>query len=137
MSTHGKPRPVAAAGGATIADVKERGFGLIEIVIVVAVVALAGYVVMQYVASSAKSAGQFRQERPLDRSRLAADRATLNIMQSAVRTYQAEKGEWPPDRTAVLAPLMAPPKFQCAGNDFEYDATTGALRLTIIDDTRC
>jgi hypothetical protein len=32
---------------------------------------------------------------------------------------------------------MAAPKFQCAGNDFDYDAATGALRLTITDDTRC
>jgi hypothetical protein len=32
---------------------------------------------------------------------------------------------------------MAPPRFQCAGNDFEYDPATGALRLTITDDARC
>jgi prepilin-type N-terminal cleavage/methylation domain-containing protein len=121
----------------TIARVKARGFGLIEILIVLAVVALTGYLLMQYVNSSAKTAEQLRQERPIDRSRLAADRATLSSMQSVVRTYQAEKGEWPPDRTAVLALLMAPPKFQCAGNDFDYDPATGALRLTITDDTRC
>jgi prepilin-type N-terminal cleavage/methylation domain-containing protein len=121
----------------TIARVKARGFGLIEILIVLAVVALAGYLLMQYVNSSAKTAEQLRQERPIDRSKLAADRATLSSMQSVVRTYQAEKGEWPPDRTAVLALLMAAPKFQCAGNDFDYDAATGALRLTITDDTRC
>lgn len=122
---------------ATIDPVRERGFGLIEILIVVAVVALAGYLLMQYVNSSAKTVEQFKQERPIDRSKLAADRAILTTMQSVVRTYQAEKGEWPPDRTAVLALLMAPPKFQCAGNDFDYDSATGTLRLTITDDTRC
>lgn len=115
----------------------ERGFGLIEIVIVIAVVALAGYLLMQYVGSSAKTVEQLQRERPIDRTKLAADRATLTSMQSVVRSYQAEKGEWPPDRAAVLALLMAPPRFQCAGNDFEYDPATGALRLTITDGARC
>ena len=122
---------------ATIDPVRERGFGLIEILIVVAVVALAGYLLMQYVNSSAKAVEQLKQERPIDRSKLAADRAILTTMQGVVRSYQAEKGEWPPDRPAVLALLMAPPKFQCAGNDFDYDPATGTLRLTITDDTRC
>ena len=115
----------------------QRGFGLLEIVIVVAVVALAGYLLMQYVMSSAKAVEQMQQERPLDRSRLAADRATLASIESVVRTYQAEKGDWPPDRAAVLALLVAPPKFQCAGNDFEYEPASGTLRLTVSDDARC
>jgi hypothetical protein len=104
---------------------------------VVAVVALAGYVLMQYVGSSAKTMEKLQQERPLDRTRLAADRATLTSMQSVVRNYQAEKGEWPPDKATVLGLLMAPPKFQCAGNDFEYDPASGTLSLTITDDARC
>lgn len=103
----------------------------------VAVVALAGYVLMQYVGSSAKTMEKLQQERPLDRTRLAADRATLTSMQSVVRNYQAEKGEWPPDKATVLGLLMAPPKFQCAGNDFEYDPASGTLSLTITDDARC
>jgi prepilin-type N-terminal cleavage/methylation domain-containing protein len=115
----------------------QRGFGLIEIILVVAVVALAGYLLMQYVTSSAKTVEQLQQERPIDRSRLAADRATLASIESVVRTYQAEKGAWPPDRAAVLALLVGPPKFQCAGNDFDYDAASGTLRLTVTDDTRC
>ena len=118
-------------------DVRQRGFGLVEILIVLAVVALAGYLLMQYIGASARTVEQLQQERPLDRSRLAADRATLTVMESALRTYQAEKGEWPADRAAVLALLAGPPKFQCAGNDFEYDPASGALRLTITDDTRC
>lgn len=103
----------------------------------VAVVALAGYVLMQYVGSSAKTMEKLQQERPLDRTRLAADRATLTSMQSVVRNYQAEKGEWPPDKATVLGLLMAPPKLQCAGNDFEYDPASGTLSLTITDDARC
>lgn len=114
-----------------------RGFGLIEIVIVLAVVALAGYLLMQYVNSSAKSVEQLKQERPLDRTKLAADRMTLTTMQGLVRSYQAEKGTWPPDKATVIGLLMAPPRFQCAGNDFDYDPATGNLTLTITDDTRC
>jgi prepilin-type N-terminal cleavage/methylation domain-containing protein len=117
--------------------VSQRGFGLIEIVIVLAVVALAGFLLMQYVNSSAKAVEQLQQERPIDRSRLAADRATLTSLQSAIRSYQAEKGEWPADKTAVLALLMGPPRFQCAGNDFEYEPASGTVRLTITDDARC
>jgi prepilin-type N-terminal cleavage/methylation domain-containing protein len=116
---------------------RTRGFGLVEILIVLAVVAVAGYLLMQYVTSSTKTVEQLQQERPLDRTRLAADRATLASMQTLVRSYQAEKGEWPPDKAAVVGLLMAPPRFQCAGNDFEYDHATGALRLTVTDDARC
>ena len=115
----------------------ERGFGLIEILIVVVVIALGGYFVMQYVGASAKSVETLKQERPIDRSRLAADRATLAVVQNAVRFYQAEKGQWPPDKATVLGLLVAPTAFQCAGNDFEYDPTTGTVSLAITDDTRC
>jgi prepilin-type N-terminal cleavage/methylation domain-containing protein len=116
---------------------RQRGFGVIEILIVLAVVAAAGYLLMPYVSSSAKSVEQLQRDRPLDRSRLAADRATLAALQGLVHGYHAEKGQWPPDKGAVLGLLMAPPTFQCAGNDIEYDPASGALRLAITDDTRC
>jgi prepilin-type N-terminal cleavage/methylation domain-containing protein len=115
----------------------QRGFGLIEILIVLVVVAIAGYLVMQYVGSSARSIEQLQRDKPIDRSKLAADRATLTTLQGLVRNYQAEKGQWPPDKEAVLGLLMAPPKLQCAGNDFAYDAATGTLSLTVSDDARC
>jgi prepilin-type N-terminal cleavage/methylation domain-containing protein len=115
----------------------ERGFGLLEILLVVAVIAIGGYFLMHYVGSSAKSVETLRQERPIDRSKLAADRATLATMQNLVRNYQAEKGQWPPDKATVLGLLMAPPRLQCAGNDFDYDPASGTLSLTVTDDTRC
>ena len=115
----------------------QRGFGLIEILIVVAVLGLTGYVLMQYVGSTAKTGEQLKRDRPLERSRLAADQATLTSLQGLVRTYQAEKGQWPPDKATVIGLLMAPPKFQCAGNDLAYDPVSGALSLTITDDSRC
>jgi len=115
----------------------QRGFGLIEILIVAAVLALGGYFLMQYVGSSARNVETLKQERPIDRSRLAADRATLATLQGVVRAYQAEKGQWPPDKAAVLGLLAGPPALQCAGNDVEYDPSSGTLSLTITDDTRC
>lgn len=118
-------------------DAHQRGFGLIEILIVLVVVAIAGYLVMQYVNSSARTVEQFQKDRPLDRTRLAADRATLATLQGLVRSYQAEKGQWPPDKATVLGLLMAPPVLQCKGNDFEYDPATGTLGLTVTDDARC
>ncbi|PYM18985.1 MAG: hypothetical protein DMD78_26190 [Candidatus Rokuibacteriota bacterium] len=115
----------------------QRGFGLIEILLVLVVVAIGGYFLMQYVGSSARTVEKLQQERPIDRSRLAADRATLATLQGLVRNYQAEKGQWPPDKAAVLGLLMAPPRLQCAGNDFEYDPASGTLGLTVTDDARC
>ena len=115
----------------------QRGFGLIEILLVLAVVALGGYFLMQYVGSSAKTVEMLKQERPIDRSKLAADRATLATLQGLVRSYQATNGSWPPDRATVMGLAVAPPRLQCAGNDFEYDPATGTLSLTITDDARC
>jgi prepilin-type N-terminal cleavage/methylation domain-containing protein len=129
--------PVAESRNDTIPPMNQRGFGLIEILIVVAVAALTGYLLMQYVSSTAKTAERLQQDRPLERTRLAADRATLTSLQGLVRSYQAEKGQWPPDKATVLGLLMAPPKFQCAGNDLAYDPASGTLSLTISDDSRC
>lgn len=116
---------------------RERGFGYIEIVIVVAVVAVAGFLLMKYFTSTATTVEKLQQDRPLARARLAADQATLTSVQGLVRNYQAEKGEFPPDKAAVVGLLASPARFQCPGNDFEYDPATGALDLTINDDSRC
>ena len=116
---------------------KERGFAYIEIVIVVAVVAVAGFLLMQYFTSTAKTVEKMQQDRPLARTKLAADQATLTSVQGLLRNYQAEKGQYPADKATVIGLLASPPRFQCPGNDFEYDPATGALGLTINDDSRC
>ena len=116
---------------------KQRGFGFIEIIIVLAVVAVAGFLLMRYFTSTAKTVEKLQQDRPLARTKLAADQATLTSAQGLIRSYQAEKGQFPPDKAAVVGLLASPPRFQCPGNDFEYDPATGALGLTIIDDSRC
>ncbi|MCK6633276.1 MAG: hypothetical protein L6Q31_13050, partial [Fimbriimonadaceae bacterium] len=58
-------------------------------------------------------------------------------LQQAVRAHQAQTGRWPADRTEALGLLPGAPRFQCPGNDVEYDDATGALRLTITDPSRC
>jgi prepilin-type N-terminal cleavage/methylation domain-containing protein len=115
----------------------QRGFGFIEILIVVAIVAIAGYLLVQYFSSTARTVEKLQQDRPLARARLAADRATLTSVEDLVRAYRAEKGQYPPDKAAVLGLLVSPPRFQCPGNDFEYEPATGALGLAITDDARC
>jgi len=117
--------------------VKQRGFGFIEIIIVLAVVAVAGFLLMRYFTSTAKTVEKLQQDRPLARAKLAADQATLTSVQGLVRNYQAEKGQFPLDKTAVVGLLVSPPRFQCPGNDFEYDPASGTLGLAINDDSRC
>ena len=116
---------------------RQRGFGFIEIIIVVAIVAVAGFLLMRYFSATAKTVEKLQQDRPLARAKLAADQATLTSVQGMVSTYRAEKGQYPSDKAGVIGLLVAPPKFQCPGNDFEYEPATGALTLTISDDARC
>ena len=116
----------------------QRGLGLIEIAVVLVVVAVAGALLYKYVGSTAKTMEKFQEERPLAHARLAADQATLAAMVGALRTYQAtNEGKWPPDKSAVVALLAGPPRFQCAGGDFDYDPASGAVRLTVTDPARC
>ena len=117
--------------------IAQAGFGIVEIMAVLVVAAVAGAVIYHYAGSTAKTVEKLQEERPIAHSRLAADRATLATAQGAVRAYQAERGQWPPDKAAVLALLQGPPRFQCAGNDFEYDAATGTVGLAVADPARC
>jgi type II secretory pathway pseudopilin PulG len=116
----------------------QRGLGLIEIEVVLVIVAIVGSLLYRYVGSTAKQVQQFKEDRPLAHARLAADQATLASMQQALQTYRAtNEGKLPPDKAGVVALMAGPPKFQCEGNDFDYDPTSGAMRLTVTDATRC
>ena len=62
----------------------------------------------------------------------------LASMQQALQTYRAtNEGKLPPDKAGVVALLAGPPRFQCEGGDFDYDPTSGSMRLTITDPNRC
>ena len=113
------------------------GFGFVEILLVLLVVAISGFLLMRYVGSTARTVEKLQEERPLAAAKLAADQATLASIQGMARTYQAQNGQWPADKAAVLALLPSPPRFQCVANDFEYDPASGTLRLLITDASRC
>jgi hypothetical protein len=111
--------------------------GLIEVAIVLVVVAVAGFLFARYFGSTATTVQKIQEERPLAHTRLAADQATLATIRGLVRTYQAQHGQFPADKAAVLALLAGPPRFQCTGNDVAYDSATGDLRLLVDDAARC
>ena len=115
----------------------ERGIGLVEILIVLVIVAVAGGLLWGYFGSTARTVEQIQEQRPLAHAKLAADQATLASIKSLVDASRAQNDTWPADRDAVLALLAAPPRFQCAGNDFEYDPASGGLSLRVTDAGRC
>jgi type II secretory pathway pseudopilin PulG len=127
----------AAEDGGVRAGIDQRGIGLIEIAIVLVILALAGTLLFRYMGSTARTVEQLQEQRPLAHARLAADRATLVSLRSALHLYQTQHGQWPADKAAVLALLPAAPRFQCAGNDVEYDPAGRSLRLLIDDPGRC
>jgi len=114
-----------------------RGFGLIEILIVLVVVALAGTFLYKYVMSTTATVETLKDQRPLAGAKLAADVATLGTIRTTLETYRSEHGALPADKAAVLALLSAPPRFQCSGNDFQYDPAGGTLSLLINDPGSC
>ena len=114
-----------------------RGFGLIEILIALVVVAVAGTVLYTYVMSATRAVETVKEQQPLAGAKVAADVVTLGTIRTVVETYRSEHGDLPADKAAVLALLPAPPRFQCGGNDFEYDAAGGTLSLLIHDAGAC
>ena len=115
----------------------QRGFGFVEVVITLLVVVVAGFLLFRYVGSTAGTLETMQEQRPFAGARLAADRATLNQIQRAIREHQAEHGRWPANKAAVIALFAAPPQLQCSGSDFEYDPSTGTASLVPVDPGRC
>jgi len=115
----------------------QRGLGLVEIAIVLVVLAVVGSVLYQYFGSTTKTLEQVQEQRPLSHARLTADKATVQSIRAALQIYQAQHGKWPETKEAVAALLSPPPNFQCEGNDYTYDATTGQVGLVSEDPARC
>src|SRR5947209_8125076 len=83
----------------------QRGFGLVEILLVLVVVAIAGALLYRYFGATARTVETIQEQRPLATSKLAADQATLDSVQGVLRAYYAEHGRWPIDKAALLALL--------------------------------
>lgn len=115
----------------------QRGFGFVELLLVLVFVAIASTVLYKYVASTARTLETLQEQRPAGGAKVAADQATLGSIRVAVQTYYAQQGQWPADKAAVLALFNSPPRFQCPGNDFAYEPAAGDVRLLISDPTRC
>ena len=115
-----------------------RGSGLVGLLIALVIAGIACVVGYRYLTSTTAAVSTIQQGQPLGAARLTADRATLAAISSTIQTYRSEHGgELPADKAAVLALLPSPPRFHCAGNDFEYEAAGGALRLLITDAAAC
>jgi prepilin-type N-terminal cleavage/methylation domain-containing protein len=143
----GRQPPSNATGGETtmtlapmpeVPGVREKGFGLIEILLVLAIAAVLMTVLYNsYFSPTQKALERFQSERPLSQARLASDRATLTALRSAAQLYLAKNGQWPPSKEALGGLVNPPPHLQCAGNDLLYDPATGQITLLIDDSHRC
>src|SRR5260370_1324981 len=68
-----------------------RGFGVIEILLVLVVVALAGALLLRYVGSTAKTPEKPQEDPPLHASTLGAHHATLASVHGLLRNYAGSR----------------------------------------------
>jgi prepilin-type N-terminal cleavage/methylation domain-containing protein len=113
------------------------GFSLVEIAIVLVVLAIIVSILYAYLGSTAKTVETLQQEKPLSQARLVADRATVASIRTALQIYYASNGRYPESKDAVAALMIPRPSFQCTGNDYAYDATSGSVSLLIDDPAQC
>lgn len=96
---------------------RERGITLIELMVVVAIIAVLIAIALVLFQEAQKKA------------RLAADQGTLNAMSSAITIYYGKhNGNFPTSPGIYITP--SPPTFQCALLTYSYDASTGLLSIT-------
>jgi prepilin-type N-terminal cleavage/methylation domain-containing protein len=116
----------------------QRGFGLVEILLALAIVSVLMMVVYNtYLAPTQKALERFQAERPLSQARLATDQATLLALRSAAQLYRAQNGQWPASKEILVGLVQPPPQLQCGGNDLAYDPATGQITLLVNEPGRC
>ncbi|HWC03967.1 MAG TPA: type II secretion system protein [Methylomirabilota bacterium] len=116
---------------------RQSGLGLVEILVVAVVLAIAGAFLYQYFVSTTKTVETIQQQKPMSAARLAADRATVAAIRTSLQLYFGQHGGYPPSKEAVATLLNPPPSFQCEGNDYRYEPATGLVTLVIDDANRC
>jgi prepilin-type N-terminal cleavage/methylation domain-containing protein len=129
MRREGVPRAAAARS--------QSGFGLVEILVVAVILAVAGAFLYQYFVSTTKTVETIQQQRPMSAARLAADRATVAAIRTSLQLYFGQHAAYPPSKDVVATLLNPPPSFQCEGNDYRYEPATGLVTLVIDDADRC
>jgi prepilin-type N-terminal cleavage/methylation domain-containing protein len=115
----------------------QAGFGLVEILVVVVILAVVGAFLYQYFVSTTRTVETIQQQKPMSAARLAADRATVAAIRTSLTLYFAQHGGYPPSKDVVATLLNPPPAFQCEGNDYRYEPATGLVTLVIDDVNRC
>jgi prepilin-type N-terminal cleavage/methylation domain-containing protein len=101
---------------------RERGLTLVELMVVVAIIAVLVAIVVVLYQDAQK------------RARLAADHGTLGAMRSAITLYYGKhNGNFPVSPGLYVVP--SPPVFQCALLSYSYDQSTGLLVVTSTNST--
>ena len=65
----------------------QSGSGLVEILVVAVILAVAGAFLYQSFASTTKTVETIQQQKPMSAARLAADRATVAAIQTSLQLY--------------------------------------------------
>lgn len=98
---------------------KQRGFTLIELIIVMAILALLA------VLTVPKFAGVLKDK---DKD---IDNANLKMLQTAVELYAVDKGEYPESLDKLEGEYFDEiPEEQQSGNKFDYDSEKGKVSLS-------
>ena len=97
----------------------QSGFGLVEILVVAVILAVAGAFLYQYFLSTTKTVETIQQQKPMSAARLAADRATVASIRTSLTLYFGQHGAYPPSK------------------DYRYEPATGLVTLVIDDANRC
>ncbi len=116
---------------------RERGFGFIELLVVLIMLAVMGVVVLNYFRATEQTAKTMTEQAPFAQSRLATDLATAAALRTAVTLYLSREGKYPPDKRTVDSLVQSAPVFQCPGNTYTYDPESGQIALAITDPARC